>query len=79
MVHRVHARQEVTGEDPHRLLTHRGLVGVTRRLVVVGKGNDRAHHAQNERRMDLAVRPNLVVLQYEKRTTEHNKFQRQSL
>jgi hypothetical protein len=34
---------------------------------VVGERDDGAHHAQDQRRMDLAVRPDLVVLKTQRR------------
>ena len=52
---RVHANVIVGDVDAHGLLAHGALVGVTRRLVVIGKGYDAGAHAQYHRRMDLAV------------------------
>lgn len=52
----VHALSVVADVHAHGLLAHSGLVGVSRRLVVVGERNDRGAHAQNHGGMDLAVR-----------------------
>ena len=52
----VHALSVVADVHAHGLLAHGGLVGVSRRLVVVGEGNDRGAHAQDHGGMDLAVR-----------------------
>eukprot|EP00162_Nutomonas_longa_P012559 comp21146_c0_seq1/m.44794 comp21146_c0_seq1/g.44794 ORF comp21146_c0_seq1/g.44794 comp21146_c0_seq1/m.44794 type:complete len:519 (+) comp21146_c0_seq1:402-1958(+) len=56
MRHRVHAHQVVGRIHTHRLLAHRTLIRVTRRLVVVRERNDRRAHPENQRRVDLAVR-----------------------
>eukprot|EP00964_Phaeocystis_antarctica_P006427 scaffold3475_cov91-Phaeocystis_antarctica.AAC.2 len=53
---RVHPQLVVGDVDAHCLLAHRALVGVARRLVVVGEGDDRGADAEDHRRVDLAVR-----------------------
>ena len=52
----IHADLVVRHVHPHRLLTHRTLISVTRRLVVVGEGNNGGTDAKNHRRVNLAVR-----------------------
>ena len=44
----VHAHVEVGDVHAHGLLAHGGLVGVTRRLVVIGEGDDGRAHACRE-------------------------------
>mmetsp|Transcript_37572 Transcript_37572/g.94847 ORF Transcript_37572/g.94847 Transcript_37572/m.94847 type:complete len:646 (-) Transcript_37572:1836-3773(-) len=57
----VHAVLVVGAVHAHGLLAHGGLVGVTRRLVVVGEGDDGRAHAQDHGRVDLAVRVRAAV------------------
>mmetsp|Transcript_19783 Transcript_19783/g.45566 ORF Transcript_19783/g.45566 Transcript_19783/m.45566 type:complete len:498 (-) Transcript_19783:580-2073(-) len=56
MRQRIHPQLVVGDVYAHRLLAHGRLVGVTRRLVVVGEGDDRGADAEDHRRVDLAVR-----------------------
>ena len=51
----VHAALEVCAVHAHGLLAHGTLVRVTRRLVVVGEGNDGGTHTQDHGRVDLTV------------------------
>lgn len=50
------AQVGVRGDEPHRLLAHRRLERVLRRLVVVRVGDRRSAHPQNHRRVDLQMR-----------------------
>eukprot|EP00126_Sphaerothecum_destruens_P000332 Sdes_comp10388_c0_seq1m2045 len=55
MRQRIHPHLVVGDVDPHRLLPHRRLVRVSRRLVVVRERDDGGTHAENHRRVDLTV------------------------
>ena len=52
----VHAVQLVERDVSHRLLPHRALIRVPRRLVVVRVRDDTRAHAQQSERLDLQVR-----------------------
>jgi len=51
----VHSNLIVASVHTHSLLTHRTLIRITRRLVVVGERDDRSAHSQNHGGMDLTV------------------------
>ena len=60
IAHRVHPLPKVQGKDAHRLLPHRRLIRIARRLIVVTEGNVGSHRTENDRRMNLDV--GVVVL-----------------
>eukprot|EP00967_Tisochrysis_lutea_P083235 scaffold115591_cov32-Tisochrysis_lutea.AAC.4 len=53
--HGVHPQLVIGDVHAHGLLAHGGLVRVTRRLVVIGEGNDGCADAEDHRRVDLAM------------------------
>mmetsp|Transcript_39028 Transcript_39028/g.94366 ORF Transcript_39028/g.94366 Transcript_39028/m.94366 type:complete len:291 (-) Transcript_39028:1653-2525(-) len=53
--HCVHPNLVIGSVNSHSLLSHGTLVDITRRLVVVGKGNNRSTNTQNHGRVNLAV------------------------
>jgi hypothetical protein len=57
----VHPDVEVGNVHSHGLFTHGALVSVTRRLVVIGKRNNRGANSQNHGRMNLAMRVRRTV------------------
>ena len=61
--HRIHAVAKVQSIDTHGLLTHRCLVRVSRRLVVVGERNVRCHCAIQDTRMDFTMRVRFSLFQ----------------
>ena len=54
--HCVHSHRKVEPRYSDRLFSHRGLVSVSWRLVVIGKWDERCAHSVNERRVQFAVR-----------------------
>ena len=53
---------KISGIQADGLLAHSSLIGISGRLVVVGKGNHRSGDAEDHRRMNLAVRHPLLVV-----------------
>ena len=56
MRHRIKPLSEVQGVHTHRLLAHRTLIRVSRRLVVVRKGDIACQSTEGRARMNLRVR-----------------------
>ena len=61
MRERIHTHVKIRYVDAHRLLSHSGLIRVTRRLIVIRKRYDRRANAENHRRMNLAVRVRAAI------------------
>ena len=55
--HGIHAHVVVGEGDTHSLFTHGRLVGVTRRLVVIGERNNGSANTKNHGRVNLAMSP----------------------
>mmetsp|Transcript_10118 Transcript_10118/g.15281 ORF Transcript_10118/g.15281 Transcript_10118/m.15281 type:complete len:422 (-) Transcript_10118:326-1591(-) len=51
----IHSELVVGDVNSHRLFTHSRLICVTRRLVVIGEGNDRGTDSQNHRRVNFTM------------------------
>ena len=67
MAHGIKALAKVERVDTHGLLTHRALIGITRRLIVIGEGNIRCSGSQDDAWVNFAVgrgeiRNRLVVI-----------------
>ena len=52
---------EIAAMDSDRLFSHRRLVGISGRLIVIGERNTIRHHSQNQTRMDFAVCIGILV------------------
>mmetsp|Transcript_4384 Transcript_4384/g.10739 ORF Transcript_4384/g.10739 Transcript_4384/m.10739 type:complete len:763 (+) Transcript_4384:725-3013(+) len=59
--HGIHSQGVIRDVHTHGLLAHRGLVGVTRRLVVIRERNNRGANTKNHRRVNFAVSPRASV------------------
>ena len=56
MAHGIKAFAKVEGVDPHGLLTHRALVRISRRLIVIREGDIGRRRSQDDTRMNFTVR-----------------------
>ena len=65
IAHRIQPLREIQSVHSHRLFSHRRLVRISRRLIVVRKRNIRTHRSNNRRRMNLQM--GMVVMKTSER------------
>jgi len=53
---------EVAAMNPDGLFSHRGLIGISGGLVVIGERDTVRHHAQNQARVDFAVCVIIIIM-----------------
>lgn len=62
MCQSIHTNLIVATVNSHGLFTHRTLIGISGRLIMIGERNNRCANAEDHRRMDLTVRVIILLL-----------------